>query len=459
MTTRYRPLPEKIGERDVSPIFDGFVIGPNGREGAQGTVQDPMDLREAASGSRGLPLSGQVYLLPGTYSDPRASTTGHVIDRQIPINLPGCTIQPAYARYSPRYFGGFVIQSSDTTIRDIYTYNTDPVPGGEPTLPGSPWPGFPNDPPGGLAIDDPSRWAWGSVGVGVKTGANNVTVLYMASMGGGGGFSSFSAENVRFLGCIGWGGGWRGVDRDHGHQLYFRGFGGTVGLAQGCMFSTQEDGRTDSGHLATQGFATSVSVDNTHVIECGFKGGTLLRSESDPADNIIWRDCVHCGIIFPNGNGALMGQPTFTDGDINFSDNLLVDAFHQLQSLDWNTITGDASTRILKTNPLWNQTSLPSGENGTFTDVSGGGGVDEASLWQAPDNLDPNRVNVIAVDADKDGSVDIDPSLFLSPGNAWEARHFRNLTGAPDASGVWTAGNITLPVIDPDPVDFYMLTK
>ncbi|MGK0188676.1 MAG: hypothetical protein ACI9R3_004488, partial [Verrucomicrobiales bacterium] len=443
-----------------------FFASPTGNVGADGTQADPYDLRAALDGTENIPDGQTLYLLPGVYDEPLAGpVSGEPLYRVYHVAEGAISILPFGAPYSAEVRGGFLISAlvNDVTIRDILFVNNDPVPGGEPTLPGS----FPPEP---LAFQD-----WGTVGVGASGGTGH-KVINNAAYGGSNPFSSFQAPGIEFYGNIAYDMGWEGTDRLHGHAMYIQNPSPSPVdrmVIKHNMFSTSATARGPvKGSLSIQAFETNDDLENMTIEENAFKGSIVVRSENFTLNDVTFNNNVLYEINTPTatglgGNEFSFGKPGNLDGLFTHIGNTYIDGMVALKN-SWTpsptTNVTTSGTRVFKSLATWWRIGMrgPPGdfqlEEGTFFDITTGGGIDEQKIWL--NTYDVNRANVVILDLDLSGTTNIDPSALLSPGDSYSVYHYTDVTTT-ILAGTYGGGELTIPIIDDvnDRVDMYVLFR
>ena len=464
--------PEGAGEGESAGR--DFYAGPDGVAENSGTQDSPWDLRSALDGNRELPAGSTLWLLSGTYDDPRdgssepAAETGNRLDRRYRVSLSRVTIRP---REIPDcgdptpviVRGGFAVDraTEHLVIREIATINRDPVPGGEPTPPGS----FPNPAPPGFA-----DWGWSGVNL---QGGHGHQVINAIAEGGASGFSAYKATGTLWYGNIAYGLGWKGEDRLHGHAVYFQNPSATPEgrlTIRHNLLSTSPKGRTGRGNFAAAFFAKRPAEQNMEITENGFKGPVRLQSQKQFVGGIRFSDNVGASILVrsrpaADSDGFGFGRPGHRDRDLTHTGNLYVNAKKRVENNGpWERLTA-GGTRVVKTNSAWwvrdigEPPALPHLEEGSFQDVSNGGGKDEFRLW--PNAHAPNRAHLITLDLDRNGEVAVDLTDWAEEGDRVCVYHYTHLIEKTATLDVTYEEPCIVPLVDPeeDRMDMYVLFK
>ena len=461
----------KASFREVSPNAGaggggstptGLFVSPTGTSGGAGTFADPWDLKSAVDGTQSLTAGDVINLLPGIYTADSADLSLFTIRNngiEVRAYQPTCA-----APYPARIDGGMRIDDGYTgvTLRDLYCYNTEAVPGGEPTNPGSPVP-----------VPTPAGWENWSNGGTISAGTGSGHRIYNClAIDGGGGFSFFKALNLVLEGCISYNVGWTGTDRNHGHPAYLQNISSlSADKCQmiSCILST--DNQRDPaamGHVAQHCFATTINQQNWDLLRSAIKGGGLFNSQTQIAQLVNVDDIIVEGVAVGTsasvpGNGYSIGRSTSADDNITVNDLLCINARKFIDNpVLWDgtglrspvpTLT-QTNIRQVRTDAGWylNQMDGPGSphaspvlETGTHTDVSGGGGTDEYRVHVLANNS--NRAHVYIVDFDLDGQVTVDLSAFASIGERVCIYHYQDFdTAVFDA--VLTSTTVTLDIVD-----------
>jgi hypothetical protein len=152
------------------------------------------------------------------------------------ITRPGVTLKPYGATHSNPYPAifefGLQATADDIVFEYLYCRNPTTIPLAEPTLAGSPYPGFPAAAPAGWAY-------WGSGGtisISPLGQVDGITIRNCVMNGGAGGISSFNCTSLTLDGNIIFDVGWEAVDRHHGHCHYMRNGGQTNTPCRSLLF-------------------------------------------------------------------------------------------------------------------------------------------------------------------------------------------------------------------------------
>ena len=369
-------------ETETEPV--GLFASPAGLVGATGTYGDPMDLEYALSGTAPEVVDGStLLLLSGKYTKPWP-TSGYA--GQWIIDETNITLKPYVEKGYPVIINGaFKITNTGNTIKGLYFYSDDPVPGGEPTPPGS----FPSP--------TPTNWSeWGYAGVFTATGADDTLVAYNIVNGGAGCFTSFSADNVTLEGNITYNFGWEGADRMHGHGMYIRPeIGQTMHVKHNMMDNSRVmDHAGNSGNSAMQLFTTSPIQGSSFITFNAFKDGVTAQSEQKYITYLDFSNNVcEATDISTAGDSAYAGvglegispyNPPGANAEILHGNNTYINILHSVLTNPWTASTS-TNSRIFKTKSVWDQMTKRPAEEGTFTDISTPStGVDEYRIWVNP---------------------------------------------------------------------------
>ena len=416
-------------------VQSGLFVSPTGLSTNDGTLASPWDLRSALDGTQTIPSGETIRMLAGTYSDPvdvvddpgipPVLLPGNGLLKKWDMNVSNVTLRPhddptCASPYPVLVNGGIVVNGADVVVRDIRFENLDPVPGGEPTPPGS-------DPSG--SIDGFS--SWGHVGIALV--GDRGQVINCVTNGGAGAYSGFQSEQAVWYGNMGQDYGWTGTDREHGHGFYIQNPNPAIAIDfRHNMITTGVKGRTGRGQNAGNFFETGDSVTNLTIEENAFKGPVLVQSHNFGVDNVRFNDNIMISILVTgststDNEGYRWGRSVNNDGAITITDNTILNGRKRLETLaPWASIT-TSNFRIFKTNAVWysQALALPAPETGTWIDLTvSGPTTDEFVLW--PNAHNPNRAHVVILDLSLDGSVDVDFGGWASTGDRLCIFHYRN---------------------------------
>jgi hypothetical protein len=448
----------------VSDPVSQYFAGPSATTGTgDGSYSDPWNLEDALGTDYIATLvSGErLNLLAGTYQKPYASGYAGNWD----VDLTGVTVGPwsGNSRYAALIEGGFTVNGTDNIIEDLYFKNLEAPPGGEPT------------PPGTIPIPTPTNWAdWGAVGVYVETTGDDTIIRNCVSEGGSGGFASFSANGVEIYGNVAFDFGWLSTEASpaHGHGLYARPeTGQTMRVADNILVNTI--GRTDKGNYAAQ-FYAETPVIGTLTFEDNFAKGSITAQSVNQyieavtfRNNIIEEHYVQTAAGL-GGSEVGMGRPASVDLTLVHASNTYVNSMAAAINGVWTTESGTGN-RVFKTDTAYWRTELRQtpgdsyNEEGIFYDFSVATGTDEATVLL--NEYDTTRANIALIDLDRDGTVDVDLSGFLTSGDSYTIYHYKSLLGTAVASGTYTGADVALSIIDEagpsdlDATDFFVIFK
>jgi hypothetical protein len=468
-----------IDGESPEPPPTGYYASPSGGVDSAGTYEDPWDLRAALAGTTStatLPVDGTLNLLSGTYNDPQPGTWLLNLDRVYSADIEGITVKayvpPGVNDPGPVVVqGGITMNAEGITLQDIVFYNPDDVPGGEPTPAGSPFPNFPGQPGpphDGFAKVDLTAYEWGAAGASPaeSLGVVDGRIINTASIGGNSGYSAFETGPFEFYGNVAYGNGWIATDRAHGHNTYFQNDSNDPAdkfVARHNFLSTHPKGRTIKGQFSLLAFATNPITQNFSFTDNATKGANRVESVSQYCRSIEFSRNV-CEAIVLNNDGNSFGKSGQADEDISFVDNVFINGVKRVENRGWTSITA-SGTRVIKTDAAWGSAQIDDDgiapiEEGTFIDISGGGGVDETRLW--PNDYADNRAHVVILDFDGDGSVNVDLSSWADDGDRVVFFHYRSLlTKISTIDTTWVGTPISVPVVDQagDDTDMFIVFK
>ena len=447
------------------PAVKEHFVASDGKPDNEGTESSPWDVRSALDGTHAVEPGSIVWFSGGTYSEPRGASG---LDRAFAVALAGAADRPIHLRPLPGarvvIEGGFRVDepASHLWVGGFEFHNPDPVPGGEPTPPGS----VPEPLPKGF--DE-----WGGAGVAVFSGDNHV-VYNNSTRGGGHGFSAWNgATNTVFLANVAFDSGWLGTDRAHGHCIYAQNLPETgTKVVRQNLFAVR-DGRSAPGNYALHLYATRPVLGGFEVAENAVKGPVVVQSRQAHCERIRFENNVIQSVLIgqrseTDGKGSSFGMPGLPDRRLTITDNVFIDGTKRLENNGWEDVMAERN-RVVKTKATWWAVDIggPPGhavkESGEFQDFSDNGGKDEFQLWRNPIDLD--RAHVAIMDWDRDGVVEIDVGRFLEPGDRYRFLHYRELSGIYSGDfarheGVFSKGPLSINIIEVgDALDMFVLFK
>lgn len=439
-----------------------YFVSVSGSADGTGTESNPWDLRSALDGSQEVEAGAIIWCKGGTYSDPQRESE---LYRSYQVALKGAKGAPIHIRPLPGEHvlieGGFRLDapSAYLWIGGFEFANSDPIPGGEPTPPGS----VPKPLPDGF--DD-----WGGAGVAVMSGANHV-IYNNVTHGGSHAYSAWnSAPGTVISGNIAYDAGWIGTDRAHGHCIYAQNAPATgMKLVRHNLFAVRS--RKVEGNYALHFYATGPVIGGFRVWENAVKGPIVVQSENAHAEAIEFQNNLVCSVIVggtaqQDGKGNSFGKEGQPDKDIKLRHNVFINGVKRLENNGWEMVDSVAN-RVIKTDKNWwagemgQSPAMKIKESGDFVDYSKGG-ADEFRLW--PNEFEPARAHVAVLDFDRDGMVAIDPGDFLKSGDRYSVFHYKafhpeSLRPA-NKRGVYSGKLVQLPLIETDDaLDMFVLLK
>lgn len=444
-----------------------WYASPTGSMIAPGTQASPWSL-ETALGHPGLVQPGDtIYLLGGTYKGDFISRLTGTAQRPIVLRqAPGAraTIDGRFAiegQYT--YYWGFEVMYSDPR-RVTSLSGSDPV-------------------------DLPREFKTVFV-----TGPFNKLINLVVHDLGDGIFSGMSAEGLEIYGSVIYNNGWRGPDRGHGHNVYLQNATPTKYLTDNVLFNSFSSGLHIYGSDAASLYYFSI------------EGNTIFESGAPVASTFAAdRNIVHTGAGGKFGRSVYrrnsiyqhdgtnysfeFNSPGDTPGeDIQFIDNISQGRaqFHEVRRY---TVTGNKMTTgsailsgqtmllALRMAPgesfashTWDRNSYaaPLGDQVPFYLVNGEASGNTLSQWRAttgydvnssftngkftgadvvvrPNKYEPGRALVTCWNWSNAGSLAVDLSTVLKPGDRYEIRHVYDLFGTPLVSGTYTGGSVSIP--------------
>ncbi len=311
------------------------------------------------------------------------------------------------------------------------------------------------------------------------------------------------AQDVEVNGVLTYSNGWWGPDRGHGHGMYLRNGSGTVHKYNDIIsFDNHATGQKVFGYSGVYG-------DDVHYDGfVGFnneEGNFLLGVTAHPMKNIVVRNSY---IYSPKnasgkrgGNGMRIGYGNLQNYDVILENNYIagrtnsldVDPFQSAQITGntlWSSGNGvgssmfkmseaigkTAAAYIINSNTYFDNdygattynfayTSpstagkgnfnytldwkrlTPFDTNSSYTLGTPGGVPNVDKYFVKPNAYELGRANIIVYNWSQANSVSVNvASAGLSVGDSYEVRDAQNYLGTPVATGVYSGGNITVPM-------------
>lgn len=311
------------------------------------------------------------------------------------------------------------------------------------------------------------------------------------------------AQDVEVNGVITYSNGWWGPDRGHGHGMYLRNGSGTVHKYNDIIsFDNHATGQKVFGYSGVYG-------DDVHYDGfVGFnneEGNFLLGVTAHPMKNIVVRNSY---IYSPKnasgkrgGNGMRIGYGNLQNFDVILENNYIagrtnsldVDPFQSAQitgNTIWSSGNGvgssmfkmseaigkTAAAYIINNNTYFDNDNgattynfaytspstagkgnfnytldwkrlTPFDTNSSYTLGTPGGVPNVDKYFVKPNAYEIGRANIVVYNWSQANSVSVNVSSSgLVVGDSYEVRDAQNYLGTPIATGVYTGGNITIPM-------------
>ncbi len=442
-----------LDERRETPEY---FVAPNGKSDNEGSRDHPWDLRSALDGRQTVPPGALIWFESGTYSDPQGT---HGLERAYRVALSGEKGRPIHIAPIPgaivKIEGGIFVRSKGWLwIGGFELHNGDPVPGGEPT------PGGTVPKPLPVGFDE-----WGGAGIGVLSGTD-VVIYNNITSGGSHAYSAWNAApRTVFLGNIAFDAGWIGADRAHGHCIYAQNAPKTgAKWLRHNLFEIRS--RASKGNYGLHLYVKSTALAEFSVWQNAIKGPVTVQSGQYCEKIDFRRNCVASVITgdsaIKDGSGNSFGKPGCPDRDIVLRENTFVNGVKRLENNKWENVKSHAN-RVVKTDSSWwvSDIGTPPAhvvrESGDFVDYSKGG-KDEYRVWA--NEIDFSRTHVAIMDFDQDGIVHVDLGSILTRGDRFRVHHFKQVSGKPQMSGVFTGELVPMKVAVPgDALDMFVVFR
>ncbi len=418
----------------------GFYVAPTGSSSGDGSSSRPWDLASVLSGGKPVQAGDTVWLRGGTYSGNFHSlltggTSAPIIVRQYPGER--ATISGTLAvDGSDTWYWGFEVANTNTSTQDV------------------------------IGVDSH----------GPRTRFINL-VIHDHSGDGMGVWSE--APDAEVYGTIVYNNGFRGSSSgSYGHGIYSQNATGAKRLADNIIFQSFGYGY----HIYTEGsFLRNFTLDGNVCFNNGMQTGfNILVGGSTPVENLtVTRNMTYESPGF-GAAGTWIGRSSAQNVDMSVTNNYLVGGGPVFRLYNWTSATVQNNTLIgagtsgsmidqegsaagytwggntyygnsSASEWVWGSSSL------TFSgwrQATGLGGTDTyagtrptgVKVFVRPNQYEPGRANVIVYNWDRVGSVAVDLSAVLTPGDQYEIRNVQAYWGTPATSGTYGGGSVSVPL-------------
>lgn len=390
-----------------------FHVAPLGSPAGDGTAMYPWDLATALAHPAAVAPGDTIWVREGVY---RGSFTSQ---------LTGTAALPVVVRAAP--MARVVIDADrDTllpavlTLRGAYTWI---------------W---------GIEVlnSNPTR-VYASLSAGRATGVdifgNGVRLIncFIHDNGSGIGFWANSRDS-QIYGTVVYNNGWDGPERGHGHAVYAQNEQGTKRITDSVFFNSFSHGihiygsdNASLNHFRVEG---NIAFDNGQLSRTGITRNILLGGGTVALDNVLADNYTYfspSSLVGQNNIGYRAGcdgitvrRNYFANGGLIAVEcrNLIIEDnfFHPyvfgfpIEQLPSNTY---ARTR-------------PTGTR----------------LFVRANEYEPGRAHIAVFNWDRQGSVPVDLSAVLRPGQAFQIRDLQNPLGSPVVAGVFSGQPLNLPL-------------
>lgn len=441
----------------------GWYVTPTGKSSASGTAASPWDMATALAGANGRVHPGDtIWLRAGTYHGAFTST------------LTGTTASPIIVRQYPgeraTIDGNLVVQGAYTWYWGFEVTTSNPAPNNVE---------------------------------GVDLGGPGVKVINMVVHDNGGdGVGAWSqAPDAEVYGTVVYNNGRQRVETGYAHGIYTQNDQGSKLIQDDILFHQFAYGvhaYTQSGTLHNITVDGTVSFDNGVAVtdptksqpDFFFGGGTPLQNITITHDmtwhqgwggGSVWVGYTSCGCtstgISMQNNYFVGGNPVLRIENVanlttssntlvaTETNNLLVEQTGPVSNYSWsgNTFWGNATLKefelISKSSYTFSgwKTATGLGTSDTFNS----GRPASPKIFVRPNKYEPGRANVIVYNWANQGSVSVDLTGVLTPGEHYEIRNVQNWFGTPVATGTYGGGSVSFPmtaVTPPTPLGGWVTT-
>jgi hypothetical protein len=391
-----------------------FHVRPNGTASGNGSDAAPWNLATAIQPAAAIKPGDTIWLHGGVYTgcfiSRLAGAAGSpVILRQFPgeratLDGNGCVDATLTAYGTWTWYQDFEIMSSSPRRVTATT--------------GS-WPG------------DLGR------GAGVLAHATNSKFINLIVHDNSQGFSFWeSAVNSELYGNLIYYNGWEAPDRGHGHGIYVQNRDGVKVMAENILFEQFSHGfhayGSSNARLDNMQFTGNVSFQNGLLSTGGAQRNFLLGGGSVAMNPVFDSNFSYYGA----GQG---GQNNFgySAGCSNLK--AVNNYFVAATGLQLVNCAG-----VITSNSFYGSTAFNSTYPSNTYSTSRPTGV---RTFVRRNAYDANRSHVIVYNWDKAGSVGVDLSAALQPGDNYELRDAENYYGSPVLSGAYSGGQVFVPMV------------
>ena len=432
----------------------GHYASPSGTSAGDGTVARPWDLKTAFAGAGGRIQPGDtLWLRGGRYMGPFVST------------LMGSPSAPIIVRQYP---------GERATLDNMST--------SEVTLKAaSQWVWY-----WGFETQNsyPSRQVFRPNCVYPSKANNKFINLVIHDCQVGMSFSNES-QNSEVYGAIIYNSGYVGSDRTHGHGIYTKNDGTTPKIIRdNVVFNSFRNGiqvYTDAGSGQLRGIdVVGNTFFNNGVLSSNSSASSnILIGGKEVADRIVAsRNMTYYSPAIANRSVRLGYSNTLENGSLTFTDNYIVGGGPLLDVGFWRQATVARNTFAASAAMVELRDPTPVGHsweaNTWVRDPASrawqfGSSLMDYTGWKAatglaandqatalnptqpqvfvrPNAYEAGRAHIIVYNWSRQGSVSVDLSQVLSPGDVYELRNVQDLWGAPLLSGTYGGGAVNVPM-------------
>lgn len=445
-----------------------LFVSPEGKPGAPGTKDSPLDLASAISDRSPAAPGDTIWVMGGTYHPPFACKVAGKPDAPVTIRaVPGqratldCRL-PAGSSASP-YLS---VQGGDVAIWGLEVTCSDAK---RKTAQGG---------------SSPSDIRRGSV----NGYASRVRFINMIVHDCDQGFGFWSSgEGGEIYGCIIYNNGWIGPDRGHGHAIYAQNKDGTKQLADNVMFNQFSYGIHvyGSGRAFLKGFHVegNVSFNNGSGADPDSRTPAMLIGGGSPAERITVLG--NCTFGDRHGGGDIrLGYTARSNVDVQVHDNYVVGAVdlvrweramvHQNTILSPGTMLRleypkDAAAKYeIARNAYVRMGGKQAAPFAIAGEAKAGGrtfaewqkeGFDADSqcaegkpsavkVFVRPNRYEPGRAHIVVYNWDLAKEVEVDLGSLLKPGQKYRIVSAQDFYGKPIIEGRFQQPKVRLPMTE-----------
>ncbi len=411
-----------------------LFVAPDGKAGAAGTRQEPLDLASALSGHVQVRPGDRIWIRGGLYRNTYASYVNGT--EAAPITIEPYPGEHVVIDSSPSREPALAVMGAWTTVSGLEITNSDPS-------------RFSVE-PGSSAGEDLRRGS----GVDIRGSHSKVINSVVHDLAAGFGVWS-DAESSQVYGNIIYYNGWTGRDRNHGHGVYAQNKTGVREIGDNVIFSQVGYGihiyGSDAAYLDNIDLEGNVVFNNGIVNEKGYERNILLGG-GRVAQNPVLKD--NFTYYTPNldpkstsNRGSRWGGENYVGYDSGCS-NIVMDHNYFAHWGGGEALILTRCAGSIKNNMFYGLIGGDVQMRDLYPDnVYVFGRPSETKVFVRPNKYERGRANIIVYNWEHRRHVSADLSTVgLKPGQPFEIRDVEDFFGDPVVSGTFTNPVVDLPM-------------